>query len=1199
MATQEDASVTPPLEQGILIFNKELTSDPKKKISITSPSNNSQHAPCKLEDLLATAGELQKERDGKRSRTRLRVERVIKTINEHSKVIDVLIQQQPDITAVVWGAFRFLIGVATRDIDTSDKISDALVFIVRSLGRWNKYFELFTDFGRVNRAAGRLFSQIINFSVRAKIFFQKRSAVRQIKVGFSTWTQKLDGIMELIREASHELEIEANLASEQRRERDRRAHEDHATLTRNEFGKQTEMSNDIIKSLEREKVRREHLQVVDWLNAGRPSPRLKTSVEHGTCRWIRDSDVWSNWAADNYKRPLRICGPPGTGKTTIASHLFKSAETEIALIYYFESSTRNDTTTSKAFAASLLHDVLQHELVQATEHYHVVIQQLLSIGTKRIINVSFSQLWLIISQFLPKLPNLTLIVDGLDECEGILSRIEKDDRASWSQLVSGLNKLTSSQNVRLISTFRNHPRLAESFADSLQIQLGLNESMNDIKIYVDAEIERHGMRLQKLKKEIVDTIMSLCKGMFLWAEMMLESLTSAHSYEEQLACLANPPPDLYSFYERLISERSVVFSVQELTLRRKIFVLLVGLNEYVTSKELLYLLSLDTIEDNMREKDAWIDAEATVLHLCWPLVRISEGLVQFMHLTAKDFLSQPTPATIPSIHITSDEADATLALKCLLALCHEKYRSTNTIAILIRRNVGSTEDSEDPHFYQYSATHWYIHLIAVHRPEKRLVEQTARFLMGYAFVSWSEYIFQTSGSQGTMLEVESKLKMWRETLPSELQNILVLVGYFSKPYRAVATFFQEDGGDNTLPYMTLFQLGEYFNLAARGDEAFEIKQTVAEGLVNLLGERNPLALKAQSTFAWEYMNQNRLPEAEAAFRKLAQLQKEVLGEEKPDTFVSLQRQGCAELYMTKFADADLCLTQSLSGFLNTVGVKSFFYLLSQMAIGQVSEYQGEILRALLDYEHVWRYRTSLLGQDNPMAVWAYCCMVSTYRKLKRYEEAGKAVDQVIDSRTRSIGAKSPGTIDAIIHKALLYLDMDRLSDVMELVDLIIDGGLVENDFERSVQITHIRAISEYFTQGIDVAIDTLQSIVIQSTKKGVDGRVRSMLWVREDLAIMLRKQGRNDEAMMLFDELVTSIDSDSSSSWEITDSPRELIISERALRLVRRMRLDEARLLLERNGLKWSRQKDFWILNGNPPADTAWMRGPETRSDEL
>jgi tetratricopeptide (TPR) repeat protein len=221
-------------------------------------------------------------------------------------------------------------------------------------------------------------------------------------------------------------------------------------------------------------------------------------------------------------------------------------------------------------------------------------------------------------------------------------------------------------------------------------------------------------------------------------------------------------------------------------------------------------------------------------------------------------------------------------------------------------------------------------------------------------------------------------------------------------------------------------------------------------------------------------------------------------------------------------------------------------------------------------------------------------MVSTFRKQDQYEEAEKAVLEVIDSRTRTIGQASSSTVDAIIQRVVLFLDMGNYTEALELIEFILDGGLVDKWFERVVQVNHVRALVELFADNAEIAMEILQSLVDQATEKGVSGRVRSLLWVRIDLATIYRRNRRGDEAPMLFDELVISIDSDSDSSWEEPQSPAELALAEKALILVREMKPYDAELLLKESGLKWLRQEDFWILNGDPAADTAWMKRPYT-----
>jgi hypothetical protein len=71
-----------------------------------------------------------------------------------------------------------IIQVAVREIECTQKISEALVDIVGKLGRWDGYLGLFDEFERVRKAAATLFSQIINFLVRARIHYQKPRARR-------------------------------------------------------------------------------------------------------------------------------------------------------------------------------------------------------------------------------------------------------------------------------------------------------------------------------------------------------------------------------------------------------------------------------------------------------------------------------------------------------------------------------------------------------------------------------------------------------------------------------------------------------------------------------------------------------------------------------------------------------------------------------------------------------------------------------------------------------------------------------------------------------------------------------------------------------------------------------------------------------------------------------------------------------------
>jgi hypothetical protein len=85
-----------------------LTSDDEKKIDLAA-----ERVPVlfSIQDLFETSIQANSQYENtKKGRSRIFI-RMANIVNKYSKAVDVFIQQQPDITAVVWGSVRFLIQV--------------------------------------------------------------------------------------------------------------------------------------------------------------------------------------------------------------------------------------------------------------------------------------------------------------------------------------------------------------------------------------------------------------------------------------------------------------------------------------------------------------------------------------------------------------------------------------------------------------------------------------------------------------------------------------------------------------------------------------------------------------------------------------------------------------------------------------------------------------------------------------------------------------------------------------------------------------------------------------------------------------------------------------------------------------------------------------------------------------------------------
>jgi hypothetical protein len=98
------------------IYN-EFTQDSKKKIDITNLENN--HPLCSLRELAQATKQAREKCYGARNSWLKGVRRVIQALHKFAPVIDSFVQNQPHITALVWGCFRFLIQVSQAGLVAS------------------------------------------------------------------------------------------------------------------------------------------------------------------------------------------------------------------------------------------------------------------------------------------------------------------------------------------------------------------------------------------------------------------------------------------------------------------------------------------------------------------------------------------------------------------------------------------------------------------------------------------------------------------------------------------------------------------------------------------------------------------------------------------------------------------------------------------------------------------------------------------------------------------------------------------------------------------------------------------------------------------------------------------------------------------------------------------------------------------------
>lgn len=901
--------------------------------------------------------------------------------------------------------------------------------------------------------------------------------------------------------------------------------------------------------------------------------------------------------------------PIGSGKSVLSSFLTEKAEeafeTSVVLYYSFHSSLDHKSAQANQFALSLLLQLCLNDGVVSDPQFLdplTIIASLIN-HSKPSTDCAMHTLLAILNRIFEWLPPFTLIVDGFDEC------VEADESNKLSEYLPELgNKVYSS--VIIFSRASPGQDLASaarlSITECVEIEL-------DIKLYLQRRIDQTP-KLHKLREEIVAKALTDGRRMFLWARLMLDGLQNCLGTTRRLRQqLRSTPSKLFDLYDQQLQDGRSKFCDDEIEKSDEILLLLLCLKRPLPAHDISAALALDTATNLSDEEDELIQAEDEIERLCRPLVIVDGDVAQFVHVSVKEFLKERK--------MNEDDGNVYLARKSLSKLSQAQYKDWRYAGNLLKKNllaesvIGEPLERtlEESVFYNYACLHWHEHVIALSNPPKDVLEKLAGFLTGNEFVTWSEVLFdlRERANLGPLIQVRLALSNWYNSLGQPDKCQVPFDGFFVVPHDNLSDEFYQKSEDKLLPYLPFFRLGTYFNLGGQStadwQKAYDYKTKVADGFRDILGARNPFTLRAKTSLLQEFFWQKRFTEAESGLLEVAEIQRDVLGE-KIDYWYTLQLLGLAHYSVTKFEAARIVLTECEKGLGRLLDTSNILYLMASLYKGYVLERQAEVTQALSLYDEIWRKWTPVMGRSDPFALMVQTAIGSAHRKLEDFELAQESLLEAWPARLRTFTIENNVCVDSAIQLALTYREARCCKDARELLGVISSSKVFRTDFERFCQITHLHALLDFDAGYYDEPRMALQRLLMEASGLDRDKNNRELLWVRIDLADVLRAHDKADEALMQFSELVEPLpqhdihgnEGDDMSDLVHTpsslhDEPEptdRLKIAEQALRLSRRAESAAAVKLLADHGLRWVRQEDFWILQGGPFTDTASASPP-------
>jgi hypothetical protein len=376
--------------------------------------------------------------------------------------------------------------------------------------------------------------------------------------------------------------------------------------------------------------------------------------------WILDDASFQRWRTQDESRLLWIKGDPGKGKTMMTMGVIaelsrrdkvkppprtmskmlaklklsskpvtKSTLRPQLLTYFFCQSTRPELNNAVSVLRGLIYllvaqrkDTIRH----VQKRYKTVGKQLFE-GPNAIYAMGG-----ILSDMLDdaSLPPTYLLVDALDECTSGLSEL--------LHIITDASLIRRSR-VKWLVTSRNIPQIERYLQpDALGVNVSLEVKAGHVSRAVAAFIEYKVQRLatvqkydQRLRAEVQQQLRDKAEGTFLWVSLVCKELESVPLYRTR-EVLQALPPGLDPLYERMMAQ-IVAQDARTAGYCRDI------LRSITLAFRPLQLEELAATAGLPRDKFRDVQAVADLVGRCGSFLTVREGVVSFIHLSAKDFFT--------------------------------------------------------------------------------------------------------------------------------------------------------------------------------------------------------------------------------------------------------------------------------------------------------------------------------------------------------------------------------------------------------------------------------------------------------------------------------------------------------------------------------------------------------------------------------
>lgn len=454
-------------------------------------------------------------------------------------------------------------------------------------------------------------------------------------------------------------------------------------------------------------------------------------------------------------------GNPGSGKTILAASVVEevseSNDSELhrhqTCYFFFKHDDQNNSTLDAAYRsilAQILHRNRNADNILDIFAFARVSTSMLISGQIIATSKELCELMKLLSN---DIGHLTLVLDGIDEA------------VQPEMMCLQLKELVTASPIKLILFSRpNINRLHKLVGQANRIAVNREAMSPDIRLFLEHQLQDF-VENEKLPRsanieELAEALLYGADGMFLWAKLMINYLSSfTLSPQRRLATINSVhfPEGLHAMYDRILSLITTADTLHKDLARR----ILLWVNN-VAAESLLNCKFLHEAISNDDDEEVPEDFASTVVSVCGGLVEFSpQQVFQFTHITVKEYLKgRVFPQSILQTDFIPDDLAASeeLTTRCLQRICSHAPTEPPTM------DSGASSRLRQPkyrEFSPYAINYWAIHLSNVRHSRRGYIEysdQESTFSMSEAIckflsdplakAAWIEEMYRHAGGTG-------------------------------------------------------------------------------------------------------------------------------------------------------------------------------------------------------------------------------------------------------------------------------------------------------------------------------------------------------------------------------------------------------------------------------------------------------------------